>query len=205
MIRVAGRPILERLVLHLIGYGIRQIHLAVNYMGGVIEQHFGDGSRFGCRIEYLREKEPLGSAGALTLLAEPPTHPLLVMNGDLVTQVNIERLLKHHEEGGYPATVGVRQYAVTLPFAVIDRTPDMRLAGLHEKPTEVFLISAGIYVLSPASWVRLRRAVALTMPDVLATCVEAGDPPGLFLVEDEWLDVGRHDDLRRARGEFLEP
>jgi hypothetical protein len=68
MLQVAGRPILERIVLHLVGSGIRQIYLSVNYLGEVIEEHFGDGHRFGAKIEYLRESEALGTAGSLSLL-----------------------------------------------------------------------------------------------------------------------------------------
>ena len=101
MIPVAGRPILERLVLHLVGCGIRQVFLSINYLGHIVEQHFGDGSRFGCRIEYLREEQPLGTGGALALLPEPPTELLLVMNGDGVTQVDIGALLDFHERGGH--------------------------------------------------------------------------------------------------------
>ena len=78
MLRVAGRPILERIVLHLVGHGITRIFLAVNYLGRCIEEHFGDGSDLGCEIEYLRESSPLGTAGALGLLPEPPSEPIIV-------------------------------------------------------------------------------------------------------------------------------
>lgn len=204
MIRVAGRPILERLVLHLVGYGIRRVFIAINYLGDVIERHFGDGSGFGCRIEYLREPEPLDSGGAVALLPEPPASPLLVLNGDLITQVNVDRLLRHHEEGGFPATVGVLEYHVPVPFGVIDPDPAGRVAGLREKPSEVYLVNAGIYVLSPAWWVRLPRGERFTMPEVLGRCLAAGEPPGMFLIEDDWVDVGRHEELRRARGEVAD-
>ena len=85
MIEVAGRPMLERIVLHLVGHGVQTIHLAVNFMADVIERHFGDGSTLGCRIEYLRESTPLGTGGALSLLTERPAHPFFVLNGDLIS------------------------------------------------------------------------------------------------------------------------
>ena len=77
MLKVAGRPILERIVLHLVGHGIERIFLSVNYLAHVIEDHFGDGRRFGARIEYLREDRPLGTAGALGLLPEAPDRTLV--------------------------------------------------------------------------------------------------------------------------------
>ena len=118
MVTVAGRPILERLVLHLVGWGVRRIFLSVNHLAEVIQHHFEDGARFGCQIEYLREDVPLGTGGPLSLLPDVPTEPLLVMNGDLVTQVNVGRLLDFHACGGYRATVGVRPYAIEIPFGV---------------------------------------------------------------------------------------
>lgn len=199
MIAVAGRPILERLVLHLVGYGVRHMHIAINYKGTMIEQHFGDGSRFGCTIEYIREDAPLGTAGALTLL-EPPEHPMLVVNADLVTQVNIARLLEQHDAAGAPMTIGVREYPVTIPFGVVEVDAAGTLAGLREKPTHLFLINAGIYVLSRDCWNGLARGNAMEMPDLVARLVKAATPPAVFVIEEDWLDVGRHEDLQRARG-----
>jgi dTDP-glucose pyrophosphorylase len=204
MIAVAGRPSLERLVLHLLSYGVRHMHMAINYKGEMIERHFGDGGRFGCRIEYMRETEPLGTGGALTLL-EPPEHPMLVLNGDLVTQVNIARLLEAHEASGAPATIGAREYPVTVPFGVVGVDAHGRLAAMREKPTEVFLINAGVYVVSPQCWTAFDRGTAMTMPELLLTQMEAGTPPGVFVIEEDWVDVGRHEDLQRARGQVATP
>ena len=99
MLRVAGRPILERIVLHLVGFGIEHISISVGYLAEVIEAHFGDGEAFGATIDYLREDEPLGTAGALGLLPAPPTAPLLVVNGDLVTSVERRRDAPHARRG----------------------------------------------------------------------------------------------------------
>ena len=104
MVTVAGRPILERLILHLVSCGLTRFSISINYLGHLIEQHFGDGSRLGCEIEYLRETVPLGTGGPLSLL-RPPTLPVLVLNGDLVTQADVGDLLDFHERGwlrGHP-------------------------------------------------------------------------------------------------------
>src|SRR6185503_17582046 len=89
-------PILERLVLHLMSCGIRTIYISVNYLAHVIEEHFGDGSRFGCRIEYLREDQPLGTGGPLALVKDRVSEPVVVMNGDLVTQCDVGAMLDFH-------------------------------------------------------------------------------------------------------------
>ena len=120
MLKVAGRPILERLVLHLVGCGIRpHLHFRPTTSPASIEDHFGDGSRFGCRIEYLREQpdEPLGTGGSLSLLPEKPENPIFVCNGDLVTQVDVSSLFDFHNDGAHLATIGVRSYAHEIPLA----------------------------------------------------------------------------------------
>lgn len=200
MIRVAGRPILERLVLHVTSFGIQRVFISVNHLADVIERHFGDGREFGCTIEYLRETEPLGTGGSLALLPERPKAPLLVMNGDLVTQVDIAHMLSFHAKGKYAATFGVRPYRVEVPFGVAD-VKGRRLVGLREKPTEQMLINAGIYVLSPAALKVVPKGRNYPITDLFATLLEKDRPVGACLIRDEWTDVGRHEELRRARGD----
>ncbi|HEU4671365.1 MAG TPA: sugar phosphate nucleotidyltransferase, partial [Candidatus Limnocylindrales bacterium] len=125
MLRVAGRPILERIVFHLVSHGIERVFLAINYRGEMIEEHFGDGSRFGCRIEYLREERPLGTGGPISLLPEPPTHPLLVMNGDLVTQADVGAMVDRHRQRGDVVTIGVGRYVHTVPYGCVRRSGDL--------------------------------------------------------------------------------
>jgi dTDP-glucose pyrophosphorylase len=200
MLPVAGRPILERLVLHLVGFGIRTVFLSVNYMCNVIEEHFGDGSRLGCEIRYLRENIPLGTGGSLSLLPEAPAHPLLALNGDLVTQFDVGALLAFHEAGGFAVTVGVRDYLHTVPFGVIDLEGD-RVAQTREKPTEVWHANAGIYVLEPYLVGRVPHGAEFQMPALIEECLRRDEPVGAFRIEDEWIDVGHKHELRRARGE----
>jgi dTDP-glucose pyrophosphorylase/predicted transcriptional regulator len=198
MLTVAGRPILERLVMHLVGYGIREVFLSVHYLSEIVERHFGDGSAFGCRIRYLREEQPLGTGGALSMLPEAPRHPLLVMNGDLVTQVNVDRLLEEHRIAGRAMTVAARPYQVEIPFGVLD-VDETRVVGLREKPSQQMLVNAGIYVISPEVVARVPPATALPMTTLVEQCLEGGLPVGAHLVADEWIDVGRHDELKKAR------
>jgi dTDP-glucose pyrophosphorylase/predicted transcriptional regulator len=200
MIPVAGRPILERLVLHLMSHGIRRIFLSVNYLSHIIERHFGDGSGFGCGIEYLREQEPLGTGGPLSLLPSTPTAPVLVVNGDLVTQCDIGKLIDFHEEGKYFATFGVRPYIMDIPFGVA-RVEGEQLIELREKPTERMLINAGIYVLSPEATQMVPKNVFYPITEIFSSCLAKNLPVGAPLIEDEWLDIGRPEQLLHARGE----
>jgi dTDP-glucose pyrophosphorylase len=200
LISVAGRPILERLVLHLVGNGFRRIFLSVNYLAEMIEAHFGDGSKFGCRIEYVRESQPLGTGGPLRLLPEPLEHPMLVMNGDLVTQFDVDRMMSFHERGGYVATLGLRPFQSEVPFGVADIEGD-RLTGMREKPTLQMLVNAGIYVVSPPAIDLISPNEEFPITELFNRALASGLPVGAHLIEDEWLDVGRHDELNKARGQ----
>ncbi len=198
MVKVAGRPILERLILHLVGFGIRRIFLSINYMGDVIEDYFGDGERFGCTIEYLKENDPLGTGGALALLPEKSENPLLVMNGDLVLQANLEQMLNFHNQGGFHATIGTHKYTHQVPYGCIKVDGD-RVRSLEEKPIVSHLVNAGIYVLSPEAVATIPEEY-FPLTTLFEEAVEKDLPCGSFLIKDDWADVGQVADLKKAQG-----
>lgn len=205
MMPVAGRPILERIVLHLVGYGVPVVYLAVNYLADVIIDHFGEGERFGCEIRYLREDpdRPLGSAGALTLLPRSELDrslPLLVMNGDLVTQFDVDSVLRSHDEEEHRITVGIRKYSHDVPFGVV-ALDGSRIVRLEEKPRHIWDVSAGVYVVAPDLVADLEPGTNREMTQIVAGCLDKGDRVGAYLLEDDWIDVGRMEELKRARGE----
>ncbi len=197
MIRVAGRPILERLVLHLVGYGIKRVFLAVCYLGEMIQEHFGDGERFGCRVEYLREKEPLGTGGALSLLPEKPSYPLVMLNGDLLTRVNLEDMLGFHAEGKYIATMGVRRYSHQVPFGCVEIEGN-RICRLEEKPVLERMINAGVYVLAPEIIERVPNKF-YPITNLFEKCLEQDEPVGVFEIQEEWMDIGQRRQLKAAQ------
>jgi NDP-sugar pyrophosphorylase family protein len=200
MLRVAGRPILARIVLHLVGHGIRRVYLAIGYLGEQIEEHFGDGSRFGTRIDYLREEDPLGTGGALGSLPEPPPATLLVLNGDLVTQADLGALLDAHDTAGDRlATIGIRRYVHAIPFGCVERDGD-RVVRLEEKPAVTRDVNTGIYALAPALVARVEHGRALALPDLVGDAIERGETVAAYEIEDDWIDVGQREQLDRARG-----
>lgn len=200
MVKVAGRPILERLILHLMSCGLRRFMISVNYLADVIEGHFGDGARFGCHIEYLREPRPLGTGGSLAYLDPRPDEPFVVMNGDLVTQCDVGSMIAFHETNQFIATFGLRPYQVHLPFGVAVTEGD-RMVDLREKPTEQYLINTGLYILSPQALDLVKQGEEFPITELFHRCRGRGLPVGAYLIDDDWIDVGQLNDLRRARGE----
>ncbi|HME44441.1 MAG TPA: nucleotidyltransferase family protein [Syntrophorhabdales bacterium] len=203
MIQVAGRPILERVLLHLVSYGIRKVFISINYMADKIESHFGDGSRFACSIEYLREEKALGTGGALSLLPRDIEHPIVVVNGDQLTQADIGELLKFHEQEQVIATMGVRHYQVEIPFGVV-KQEGRRLLALQEKPTDHYLVNTGIYVLDSEAVSMVPDNTDFPITALFDLLVDRKKPVGVYYIEEEWIDVGRHDDLLKANGIVLD-
>ena len=198
MLEVAGRPMLERIVLHLVGHGIQTIYISVNFMAEVIEKHFGDGRSFGCRIDYLRESEPLGTGGSLSLLPQRPDHPILVLNGDMISRVNVTELFEAHAQHRYLATIGVGPYQFQVPFGTVQTEGD-RLASLAEKPTLDILVNRGIYVLDPAVLDLVPKLKDFPITDLFKELLAAKKPVGVFNFDDPWADVGHLEDLRKAQ------
>ena len=200
MLAVAGRPILERIILHIVSFGIQRVFLAINFLGDQVKEHFGDGSRHGCHIEYLEEaaEEPLGTAGSLSLLPERPLHPTLVMNGDLVTQVDIGQLLECHGRNNNYATIGIRPYVHQIPFGCVT-VHDGQVVAFEEKPKTISNISAGIAVLSPPAVMDVpSRFFPIT--ELFENAFREGKTIGSFMIDDEWTDVGAVDEFRRVNG-----
>jgi dTDP-glucose pyrophosphorylase len=201
MIKVAGRPLLERIILHLISYGIRRIFLSVNHQSQVIEEYFKDGSKYGIKIEYLREDNPLGSGGAISLLPEIPDHSLLIMNGDLIVDVNLNDMIEFHNQNGFYATMGVYSYFHQVPFGCVE-IQNNRLVGLEEKPFLEKIVNAGIYVLSPQAISAIPKNTFFPITSLFEAAIKNNLICGTFQIEKEWLDIGSPQQLRQARGDL---
>ena len=204
LMTVAGRSIIEWIILNLVGDGIRDICVSVNYLAERIEEHLGDGSRLGCRIQYLREDpdRPLGTAGSLTLLraARPDlAHPVIVMNGDLMVQFDADVLLDYHRRRGAMVTMAVRSYQHEVPFGVVE-SRDGYVTNVTEKPTLTFDINAAVYAVQPAALDLLPEGRASTMPGLVQACLDRGDPVAAWTISSDWIDVGTPTDLARAKG-----
>ncbi|MCS3765316.1 nucleotidyltransferase family protein [Bradyrhizobium centrosematis] len=203
MLRVGARPLLETIIMNLAVQGFSRIHLAVNYKAEQIEQHFGDGSAFDVRISYLREDRPMGTAGALSLLKKMPEVPLIVTNADLLTKENYGHMLDRHLEAKAHATMAVRNYEMQVPFGVVHEGKDGILA-IDEKPIQRFIVSAGMYVLSPEVIKMVPKDQPIDMPALFELAMQRSLHTRCHHIDGYWLDIGRMADYERANIDFAE-
>ncbi|SIN78601.1 CBS domain-containing protein [Sulfurivirga caldicuralii] len=201
LLPVGNKPILEHILESFIEAGFYKFFISVHYKAEMIKRHFGDGSEWGVQIQYLEESEPLGTAGCLNLLPEKPDKPLILMNGDLLTKVDFERLLEFHESEQAFATLCVREYTQQVPYGVID-ADGSRLQQIVEKPVQRYFVNAGIYVMSP-EFVRALPKGRSDVPDHLQSAAELQRNVTIFPIHEYWLDIGRMDDFQRAQDEYL--
>jgi dTDP-glucose pyrophosphorylase len=203
MLPVGNRPVLETIIRNFQKAGFRNFYLSVNYMAEVIQDYFGDGSRFGVRIEYLHEREKLGTAGALSLLPSTPESPIFVMNGDVLTNVDFNILLGFHRQQKADATMCVRDYEFQVPYGVV-RTDRGCITSIDEKPVQRFFVNAGIYVIEPKVLAMIPARKSLDMPTLFEMVLQKGWRPSAFPVREYWLDIGRPADFERANGEYFQ-
>lgn len=196
MLPVGGRPLLEWIVDQLRGSGIENINVATHYRAEQIIGHFGDGAAFDVKMSYLNEIEPLGTAGALSLLPAPE-RPLLVINGDILTRVDFRTMFAYHREQRAEMTVAVRHFAIDVPFGVVESDgPWVR--SLSEKPQMNLLVNAGIYLLEPSVLRVVPRGTHFNMTEVISRLLEDDRPVVSFPILEYWIDIGRGDDYRSA-------
>ena len=202
MLDVGGRPLLETIIRNVVQQGFRNIFISVNYKAEMIEKHFGDGSALGATIQYVRETERLGTAGALGLLPASEL-PVVVTNGDILPTINSGALLDFHNGTQAEATMAVREHKVHVPYGVVTEAGGY-LQAIREKPTESWFVSAGIYVIGRTAFDHVERGVRIDMPAVLERVVAAKGRVAIYPIREYWLDIGRMEDFEQAHAEFHE-
>lgn len=200
MLRVAGKPMLEHIINRAKGEGFKDFIISVHYLAEVIEEHFLDGRNHNVRIRYLREPSPLGTAGALSLLDGGISHPILITNGDVITDIRYGELLDFHERNNADATMAVRLHEMENPFGVVSMS-GIRITAFHEKPVTRSHINAGVYVLSPKTLELLSKNENCDMPELFERAMLTGLQTVAYPMHEPWLDIGRPADLQLANSQ----
>ena len=199
MLKVGDRPVMEHIIGQLQQAGIRQVNVTTHYKPEKITEHFGNGEAFGVELNYVNEDRPLGTGGALGLIPKP-TEPMLVINGDILTQVDFKVMLNYHREHHADMTVAVRIYDIQVPYGVIEMKGH-HVAGVQEKPQMRFFVNAGIYLLQPSVFKFIPHRQHFNMTDLIQKLVQAKKTVVSFPVHEYWLDIGQHADYLQAQND----
>jgi NDP-mannose synthase len=205
LLPIGDRAILDVVVHQLRRHGFTDLTFAVGYLAHLIEAVFGDGSGHGVAIEYHKEKEPLGTAGALGTI-EGLDETFLAMNGDVLTTLDYGDLFEAHRRAGNVLTIATHPRVVRTEYGVIHLDGQVgetaAVAAYEEKPEIPYIVSMGVYVAEPAVLEYVDAGSFLDVPDLVVRLLENGQRVGSFLYEGYWLDIGRHDDYEKAIVEY---
>ena len=204
MLEVNEKPILEHVLEQYISHGFTRFFISVNYLKEHIIDYFGDGSKWSVSINYLIEDKPLGTAGSLKLLEDmkcTEEEPLIVTNGDILSNLNPIHLLEYHHRNNADATICARENLIACQFGVIEAC-GVELKSITEKPVIRNLVNAGVYVVSTELLQYIARATMLDMPAFLQNVQKSGKRVTVFPMHEYWLDVGAPETLRQAHKEW---
>jgi NDP-sugar pyrophosphorylase family protein len=197
--------VLELLLRRMKNAGVTDVIIAISHLGRLIEAYFGDGSSIGIRIRYATEDHPLGTAGALGAVIDELDDDFFVTNGDLLTTLNLRRMMAAHRTTQADASIGIYKREVKIDFGLVDVDDEKRLVGYREKPQTDYLVSMGIYLLHrDAVAPHIRYNQYLDMPTLLLRMKAASMDVRCYHEECVWLDIGRPDDFGLAQQMFKE-
>jgi NDP-sugar pyrophosphorylase family protein len=196
---IGSRPVLELLLKWLRRNGIHEVFITTGYLGSLIRSFCSDGQQWNLKINYTQEIEPLGTIGPLSLLRDQLNEPFLVLNGDVLTDLSLNRFLKCHRLHGGPLTIASAVRHTQMEFGVIDDEADGTVVGFREKPTLANLVSMGVYCMNPQIMDYVPSGVPFGFDDLVLQMLEQGAPVHTYRHDGLWLDIGRADDFHKAQ------
>ncbi|MFH1755621.1 MAG: sugar phosphate nucleotidyltransferase [Candidatus Latescibacterota bacterium] len=201
LLPVGEKSVLEITIQKLTEQGCEEIILAVHYKSDLFESYFGDGSKFGIKISYSKEKQRLGTAGPLKLAAPYLSAPFLVMNGDILTNMDCNKLRQFHTKNKADLTLVTKKIQLPLHYGVVEKKDD-KILGIKEKPIVEAEISAGIYFVNTDVLEFIPADERFDMTDLMRDLIAAGKQVYAYPLEDYWLDIGQMEDYQKAQEDF---
>lgn len=199
LLPVGGVPIIDRNIRNLESFGISNIFVTVNYLHEKIEAHFEEytGRDSALNVKCVLEPRRLGTLGSLSLVKGLKHDNLLVMNSDLLTNIDLEKMYAQHAASGAALTVGAIPYTVSVPYAIM-QTKGAEVVGLQEKPTFNYFANGGVYILQSRLMDLIPDNEYLDAPDFIETLISQGERVEFFPIDGSWIDIGSPDDYRAA-------
>lgn len=199
MLKVRNKPIIEHIIDMFVSYGFTKFMLSVNYKAEVIKNYFKDGSDFGVEIQYIEENKRLGTAGALSLIETEIEEPFFVINGDVMTSLDFEKLVDFHSAMTSDATMCVRRYDYQIPYGVIQTDEAQNVLDINEKPKYDFLVNAGVYIMNPTVLKYIPQDAYFDMPSLFEILKKYEKTIKAYEISDYWIDIGHPEDFERVQ------
>jgi len=200
MLKVNGKPIIEHTIDHLKSFGINKFYISVNYLKNQIIDYFGDGSSREIEIEYVNEESPLGTAGSLSLIKKINTEFLLLINGDVLTNLNFEKMFLDIKASDSSMIVASKEYKVDIPYAIFEES-NKKVLSFKEKPSYMYYSNAGIYIFKSNLVKKIPYNSFYNITDLMENIVN-DKKLSHFPIRGYWMDIGSPIDFNSAK-DFL--
>lgn len=194
MVKIAGKPMLEHIILKAKNEGITNFIISVNYLSNIIIDYFSTGKKFGVKINYIKEKKPLGTIGALSLLKMKSENPIIVTNGDVITNLNYSEFLAYHVKYKSTLTVAIRKFEYQIPYGTVE-LKNFGISDYQEKPVITRNINGGIYVINSFAINYLKRNERCDFPEFFNILQNKKERIRAYPIHEDWIDVGSPRDL----------
>lgn len=202
MLEIGKSPLLEIIINNFKRFGFRNFYISTHYLPHVIKDYFGNGDKFDINIDYVNEEKPLGTAGALGLLPKDiADQPIIIINGDILTNTNFDRMLDFHIKKSSDITIGARNYQYQIPYGVIE-TNGLDVIKISEKPIYDFGINSGIYIINSEIIKNQKINLKKDMPELIEKEIMLNRKVLIYRIYDYWRDIGKITDLEMAYKEI---
>ncbi|MGC9964498.1 MAG: sugar phosphate nucleotidyltransferase [Syntrophobacteraceae bacterium] len=198
---VGDLPVIEMLLKWLCRNGIQNVYVTIGYLGHLIRSLCGDGSQWGMQIVYSEEPEPLGTIGPLLLIREHLHETFLVLNGDLITDLNLRQFIAFHRQQESLITIAATEKSIKVDLGVLDGD-NGRVEIFREKPEMKFRVSMGIYCMEPGIMEFIPKGVPFGFDDLMYAMLERKLPVHVYPHDGFWMDIGREEDFQLAQETF---
>lgn len=199
MLHVGEKPIIEHNIDRLIKFGIRNIHISVNYLADQIKSYFGDGSKKNVSIHYICEEKPLGTFGSIKLAESLEHNYFLVMNSDILTNIDFAHFFQTFIRSGADMAIATTSYHVEVPYGVVEVDNANFVSSLKEKPRYTYYSNAGIYIAKKELLTMVPDDQFYNVTDLIEVLINNGRKLISYPILGYWLDIGKHEDYKKAQ------
>lgn len=199
MMPVGERPVIELLVRWLRRNGVDEAYVTLGYLGHLLRLLLGDGSQWGMRIHYTEESEPLGTIGALDLIRDQLTETFLMLNGDLITDLDLRAMIRDHHQGGAPLTIATHVTEVPVNMGVFESADGGRVTEFREKPTLTYAANMGVYCMEPSILEQIPKGIPFGFDHLMYQMLDLDVPARVYRHNGMFMDIGRPEDFAAAQ------
>jgi NDP-sugar pyrophosphorylase family protein len=199
LVKVGNRPIVEYSILRLKKAGVKYFTFCVNHFGEQIAAHFGDGSDWDLKFDYIFEPKPLGTIGGVALKEDFVYNDLLVINGDLLTTINFDKFFAFFLEEDADMAVATIPYRLNLPYGIIEVDDKHVIGSIKEKPTFTYHINCGIYFVRRELLEMIPANKRFDAIELIETAMRTGKKVSSFPLLEYWIDIGQMEDYQKAQ------